>query len=445
MNLCLSSLFLVVGLFRSSSALTSEECRPLVTPLSLADPSMMFGRTNFIVGYTDHEVYKNILKVTDSSWLNMTASPSSPNELVMYHENRINGSCYASKFNITIDGNSAKSSYANVTSAFHLLPSCEGCVLLSINSTARDADKMLKLMNFITTEKEISAHALYLLARETTVKDLDLEHFKQQASCLGFSGEPDFYYDPKKDFCREGESTRIQFSHPDRAQCVSAFYSSRMHCVVKLLLLVVLVDMVGSSVAPAAEECDILTNRLQVKDLHKIFGDWVLVWSVGDHQQAWDLFPNVSSSHVEVQLLPDKTTVVFNERNLYIDKSCSNYVINLSMPSDRSDAEHHTLHALSATVETHGHVQPYNDSAALEFYETCPDCLLLVYKNIHGRYLLSYRREGHHSDIHQLKAAHDDHRKQSECLGFGPEKPFSYDGVADFCHKKSSPVKHEQS
>ncbi|XP_067360332.1 uncharacterized protein [Channa argus] len=212
MNLCLSSLFLVVGLFRSSSALTPEECRPLVTPLSLADPSMMFGRTNFIVGYTDHEVYKNILKVTDSSWLNMTASPSSPNELVMYHENRINGSCYASKFNITIDGNSAKSSYANVTSAFHLLPSCEGCVLLSINSTARDADNMLKLMNFISTEKEISAHALYLLARETTVKDLDLEHFKQQASCLGFSGEPDFYYDPKKDFCHEGDSTRIQFT-----------------------------------------------------------------------------------------------------------------------------------------------------------------------------------------------------------------------------------------
>ncbi|XP_067360415.1 uncharacterized protein [Channa argus] len=212
MNLCLSSLFLVVGLFLSSSALTPEECRPLVTPLSLADPSMMFGRTNFIVGYSDHEIYKDILKVTDSSWLNITASPSSTNEIVMSQENRINGSCLASTSTVTLDGNTAKVTYANITSAFHLLPSCEGCVLLSINSTARDADKMLRLMNFITTEKEISAHALYLLARETTVKDLDLEQFKQQASCLGFSGEPDFHYDPNKDFCHEGDSTRIQFT-----------------------------------------------------------------------------------------------------------------------------------------------------------------------------------------------------------------------------------------
>ncbi|KAF3706878.1 hypothetical protein EXN66_Car000049 [Channa argus] len=212
MNLCLSSLFLVVGLFLSSSALTPEECRPLVTPLSLADPSMMFGRTNFIVSYTDHEVYKNIMKVTDSTWFNITTSPSSPNELVILEESRMNGVCFASTSNITIDGNTGRSSYANITIAFHLLPSCDGCLVLSINSTAGNIDKMLKLINFTSTEKEITAYSVYLLARETTVKDLDLEQFKQQASCLGFSGEPDFYYDPKKDFCREGESTRIQFS-----------------------------------------------------------------------------------------------------------------------------------------------------------------------------------------------------------------------------------------
>ncbi|KAK2830940.1 hypothetical protein Q5P01_018871 [Channa striata] len=210
MTLRLCRLFLVVGLFLSSSALTPEECRPLVTPLSLADPSMMLGRTNFIVGYSDHKVYKEILKVTDSSWLNMTASPSSPNEIVMSQENRINGICFGSTANITIDGNTAKSSYANMTSAVHLLPSCEGCVLLSINTTARDAEKMLKLIHFNSTEKEITATSLYLLAREMTLKDSDLEHFKQQASCLGFSGEPDYHYDPKKEFCREGEGIRIK-------------------------------------------------------------------------------------------------------------------------------------------------------------------------------------------------------------------------------------------
>lgn len=33
-------------------------------------------------------------------------------------------------------------------------------------------------------------------ARETTLKDSDREHFRKQASCLGFSREPDFTHDP---------------------------------------------------------------------------------------------------------------------------------------------------------------------------------------------------------------------------------------------------------
>ena len=34
-------------------------------------------------------------------------------------------------------------------------------------------------------------------AKERTLKDSDLEKFKQQASCLGFSGEPNFDFDSK--------------------------------------------------------------------------------------------------------------------------------------------------------------------------------------------------------------------------------------------------------
>lgn len=34
--------------------------------------------------------------------------------------------------------------------------------------------------------------------KESTLKDSDLEHFTRQASCLGFSREPDFRHDPKK-------------------------------------------------------------------------------------------------------------------------------------------------------------------------------------------------------------------------------------------------------
>ncbi|XP_039676291.1 uncharacterized protein LOC120571417 isoform X2 [Perca fluviatilis] len=88
MNLWLSAHFLVAGLFLSCSALTSEECQPLVTPLSLVDPSMMYGRSNFLVGYVDRDIYRGILKTTESSWMNFTASPSA-NEVVMSQTNKI--------------------------------------------------------------------------------------------------------------------------------------------------------------------------------------------------------------------------------------------------------------------------------------------------------------------------------------------------------------------
>ncbi|XP_023252717.1 saxitoxin and tetrodotoxin-binding protein 1-like [Seriola lalandi dorsalis] len=159
-----------------------------------------------------------------------------------------------------------------------------------------------------------------------------------------------------------------------------------MCCVVKQTVLLLLLAAIGCNAAPAADECEGLHKTLPAKDLHTIFGDWVLVWSVSDHQQGSDLLQNLSSSHVELRLLPDNTTIMFNERNVFIDGSCSNFIINMSMPSDPTSDEHHPLNTIAAS------------------------------------------------------------EKQAECLGFPHDKAFSYDGAADFCHKKSSPeAKQEES
>uniref|UniRef100_A0A8C9ZB05 Uncharacterized LOC116064682 n=1 Tax=Sander lucioperca TaxID=283035 RepID=A0A8C9ZB05_SANLU len=212
MNLWLSAHFLVAGLFLSCSALTSEECQPLVEPLSLVDPSMMYGRSNILVGYVDHDLYKGVLKTTDSSWLNFTASTST-NEVVMSQGTKMNKTCLSTSVKVTIDGNTATTSIGNTTSVFHMLPSCDGCLLMSINTTTRDLDKAATIMklNVDLPGGELNVHSLYLLGREETLKDSDLERFKQQASCLGFSGEPDFLYDPKKGFCAEGEGLKLKF------------------------------------------------------------------------------------------------------------------------------------------------------------------------------------------------------------------------------------------
>ncbi|XP_042362154.1 uncharacterized protein LOC121957581 [Plectropomus leopardus] len=210
MKLRLSGYFLVAGLFLIASALTPEECQSVLTPLSLDDRSTMYGRWNFIVGYTDHDVFNSILKITESSWMNISTS-SSPNEDVVTQEEKMNGTCVATSVTVAVDGKAASTTFANLTSEFHVLPSCDGCLVMSINCTTKNLDKFLQALKIDSnpTGDEISVRALYLWSRESTLKDSDLEHFKQQASCLGFSRDPDFLYDTKNDFCAEGEGVKV--------------------------------------------------------------------------------------------------------------------------------------------------------------------------------------------------------------------------------------------
>ncbi|XP_038580317.1 saxitoxin and tetrodotoxin-binding protein 1-like [Micropterus salmoides] len=216
--------------------------------------------------------------------------------------------------------------------------------------------------------------------------------------------------------------------------------------VVKRVLLLLLLAAIGSDARPGPEDCDSLSKRLPTKDLHKIFGDWVLVWTVSDSQHGSDMLVNLSSSHIEFKLLPDNKTIMYNERNMFLDKTCSKYFFNLSMPSDPSDSENYTLYSGVGTLEKDGVVHLYNQSGRADFYESGSDYLVFVFRDTRVQFLLIYRREGQHRDVEQLKAAHGDHHELAECLGFPQDKPFSYDGAADFCHKKSSPaVEPEQS
>ncbi|XP_073320281.1 uncharacterized protein [Pagrus major] len=209
-----SSIFLFAGLFLSVSALTPEECKPLVTPLSLEDPSVLHGMVHLIVGYTDTAIYNNILNASDSYWMNTIASPSNDKELIVHEEHKLNGTCYGMTVNLTIDGNVATMALGNITTMYHLLPSCDGCLVFSGNSTGRGLDQYFRAMNYESTIKAddvINSRAIYLMAKERTLKDSDLEQFKQQAGCLGFSGEPDFEFDSKKDSCKEGEGVNLNF------------------------------------------------------------------------------------------------------------------------------------------------------------------------------------------------------------------------------------------
>ncbi|XP_020562822.1 saxitoxin and tetrodotoxin-binding protein 1 [Oryzias latipes] len=241
-------------------------------------------------------------------------------------------------------------------------------------------------------------------------------------SIMGLSGAP---VDPITGFKSSCQCGRVSVSSKKSAEKISV-----------LLLLAV----IGSHAAPNASECDGLTKRLPTKDLNKIFRNWVLVWSVSDHEAAEGLLAKASSSHVEFKLLPDNKTFTYIDRSIFHHNlsSCTTSFIHMTVPSN-NEAELQTLHADNIRLEEDGQPVEYNDTGAVDFYESCSDCLLLVYKSSRFRFVLSYKEEGSHRDVEQHKAAHDDHRKFAECLGFPKKKPYVYDGVADFCHKKSAP------
>ncbi|XP_044192133.1 saxitoxin and tetrodotoxin-binding protein 1-like [Thunnus albacares] len=209
-----------------------------------------------------------------------------------------------------------------------------------------------------------------------------------------------------------------------------------MSIVKRVVLLLLLLAALCTDAAPTTEECDSVKKTL-TKDLSAVIGDWVLVWAVADSPMGSGLLGSLSSSLVEMRLLPDNKSIVFSERNLLLEKSCLTMVANLTMPSDPTDADQ-TVIIGTATLERDGVVQPYNHSGGMDFYKSCSDCLLIFHKGVLGGYVLSYRREGQHGDVEQLKAALSDHQKQAECFGFSHDQPFSYDGAADLCHKKSS-------
>lgn len=61
----------------------------------------------------------------------------------------------------------------NITTEFHLLPSCDGCVVFSGISTARNLEKFLDLVKLdsTNTREQFTTNAVYLMGREERVRE----------------------------------------------------------------------------------------------------------------------------------------------------------------------------------------------------------------------------------------------------------------------------------
>ncbi|XP_070403733.1 saxitoxin and tetrodotoxin-binding protein 1 [Nothobranchius furzeri] len=391
MNLWLSGFILFASLFLCSSAPTPEECNQLVKPLSLADPSMMFGKMHFIAGYTNHKVYKAVLKITESSWVNIKASPSSNTQVLMTQENKFGGICLGSTVSVTIDGDTARASIPNINSVFHVLPSCNGCLVFSINSTARHMKELLKLMKIKEAfeDDEIHTQVLYLLSREFTLTDSDLEHFKKQASCLGFSGDPDFRYNPIKTFCQEGEGLRLPHSQDSD---------------------------------PTPEECKQLAKPLSLANPSVMFGRTHLLALYTDHDFYKSVIKMTDSSWVNITASPSSSSQVLQTQENKINGTCLTTLFNMTLDGN-------TVTSFFSNGRSVSHILP-----------SCDGCLVFISNitinhvtdadEIHTRALYFLGREStlKDSDLEHFK-------KQARCFGYSGEPYYRHNPEKGYCQE----------
>ncbi|XP_077599771.1 uncharacterized protein LOC144214910 [Stigmatopora nigra] len=213
MKVACSFLLLALACSGATAAPTPDECTPLVAPQALNDRPKLIGTMKMISGFTNHVAYNAILNITDNTRFTMSADERNDKDLHFFEEMMMNGTCYGTKGNITVDDRTMSAKIFNVSSSLQLLPSCDGCMVMDINSTAHDLKTLLELYGIHldnVDNDEIHIHALYLFATdENTVKDAELQHFKKQAACLGFSGEPNFVLDPKKAYCDKDKMVMI--------------------------------------------------------------------------------------------------------------------------------------------------------------------------------------------------------------------------------------------
>uniref|UniRef100_A0A8C5NEI4 Uncharacterized LOC114458515 n=1 Tax=Gouania willdenowi TaxID=441366 RepID=A0A8C5NEI4_GOUWI len=148
----------------SVSAPMGDNCDTLTQPLSLENTSVLEGGAHLLYGYTDNDVYKMFLNMTQSSAFNITVH----NGNVTFHEeNKINGSCIGMTVELEIKDNTVTMSANDVKSSLHLLPTCEGCYVFYGNSSAKNLDKLLSKMhlNVDHVGDVVNAHALYFFGR----------------------------------------------------------------------------------------------------------------------------------------------------------------------------------------------------------------------------------------------------------------------------------------
>nr|BAR88537.1 pufferfish saxitoxin and tetrodotoxin binding protein type 1_8_147 [Takifugu snyderi] len=383
-------LLLMLAVLGIRAAPAPEECHKLTKPVTKADVQSVSG--DWVLVWS---VAENIS--TSNEWMKLKSSHVElrvhSGVIVLNERNMLkNNSCMTFKTNMTA-GPEGQNTFIYTSSK------------MEENGVVKESDEIGTVKFFQTCADCLSidysglfGHVLFVYRRNgvhQNVEVLKAAHDDNQklAECLGFSiGEP-FIYDGVSDFCHKKSS----------------------------------------------KDCHKLTKAVTKADVQSVSGDWVLVWSIIENSTISDDWKKLKSSHVELRV--HSGVIVLNERNMLKNNSCMTFKTNMTAGPEGQNSFIYS----SGKIEENGVVKEFDENASVKFFETCADCLSIEYSGFLGHFLLIYRRDGVHQNVEVLKAAQDESQKLAECLGFSIGELFIYDGVSDFCHKKSSPeVKPEQ-
>lgn len=234
-------------------------CEELVKPLHLKDLTPITGKWWFLSGFSDNQLYTDILQVVNSSWITLTPS-GQEDTLIVSQANKINGKCEFHSTNLThkngllhmaemFDGNP-------VTTEIAILPSGTGYGYLTMKMNHKMANNTIR--------------SLYVFGRSAQLSEAELEALQRQAECLGYSTPAPYIYDGITELCNETQHK---------------------------------------------EMCEPLLKHQEITDLTQLMGKWVFLEGFVSHKMFIDFLKTVSSAWMDWTPTPDTDNILMTQGN----------------------------------------------------------------------------------------------------------------------------------
>ncbi|KAG5263649.1 hypothetical protein AALO_G00267130 [Alosa alosa] len=232
-------------------------CEELVKPLHVEDLTPMMGKWWFLSGFNDNRLFRDILKVVNSSWITLTPSGQAES-FIMSHGNKIDGKCEFTTSNITL-----KRSVLRVIQMFEGHP-----VITEVTILPSGSDYLTMKMNHKMVDINISS--FYIFGRSAKLSETEQQAFQRQAECLGYSSPAPYTYNGVTELCDQAKHNLM---------------------------------------------CEPLIKHQEIKNTTQLMGRWVFLMGFVDHKIFHDLLKNASSGWMGWTLSPETDTISISQGN----------------------------------------------------------------------------------------------------------------------------------